>query len=357
MADRHIDFSALNAYQDNRVQIERFLESQNFGLLRFLEAETQDNPILRGNTALKNKLATLIGRTVQIPAIKKKQVTVVSSESFTIPANLSETAMRTITFVSIFGGFWIYPQAYHENLLAYNEDFRTNVEELSIAMANSKESTVATLLNTRKTQIWAGSDKLGAGYNFNTVDDNMEVTNDAQKDMMFGKLASSFRKNKLAGGHRIVSSVLGMDIALDAMAKYSRANEKYLDNPRNRIPRIFESHNLDASDLQFLAYMVKNGSIGEVVNHKPDFVQKTKSDDGWKWDITDQPFPHLNKKVDVLYRKIAADASGVMDNTAQLLTTTVEQWGFLHRYCLVSNYNSSLTTQANDILKVKGFQA
>jgi len=357
MADRFIDFSVLNTYQNDRTQTEK--ENQVYGLL---DCIAYNSPMCKAlNPKLKEHLRTVEGRSTQYPGLKEDVITTTSVESFTIPAHLSDSEMMTLTAISIFSGFQVYPRYFVNNLVGKEEYMKNKYDEVFAAMAAAKEEYIETLLNTYKTQVWDGVIQVNNGdgtFAFDTGNDWLTANKAAQKDTLFANLKTLFRINKKVGGTNYVINEGGFNLAMNEIWKMGKANNEDRQFTANSIPKFFESLGIAPGSDQFLGFMMRNGAIGIAQNYPSDFRGSKESPPtrvGEKiWGITDRPVPHLNTKLNVYYNKEATDASSLGDTTSHLNMTFMEEWGFLDKFFLISNYNSDLATRPNEIVKFKG---
>ena len=352
MADRFIDFSVLNAYQDRMVQTEK--EPQRYGLIDCLRYNTPTNRVL--TPTLRTFLQTVEGRTTQYTGLKEDTITTTSVESFTIPAHLSDSEQKTITAVSIFSGFQVYPKYFVNNTIAYQDYLMNKYDEVFAAMAAAKETQIATLLSTYKTQVWDGTTQVSNGdgtFTFSTVTDTLTANLAAQKDVLFSNLKTLFRINKKAGSYNMVVNEGGLNLSLNEIFKYGATNQENRQFMLNQLPTYFETLGISPGSDQFVAYMMRDGAIGGVQNYPSDFVDGTTVGEK-KWGIMPTPAPYIGERLNVYYNREAVDASGLGDTTSHLNMTSMEEWGFLDKFFLVSNYNSDLSTRPNDILKIIG---
>jgi hypothetical protein len=352
MSNRLIDFSALNAYQDKKTQTE--LLSQRFGLIEALKYNTPANKVL--TPTLVAHLQQVEGRTTEYTGLKESVITTTSTESFTIPAHLSTSEQKTLTAVSIFSGFQVYPAWFQNNTIAMADYLANKYDEVFMAMASAKEVLIAALLDTYKNQVALSVNQVNGGdgtFAFDAGLDTLTVNKAGQKDTLFANLKTLMRIAKRAGNYNIVVNEGGFNLSLNEIAKYSITNSKNLDFIQNLIPKFFESLNVAPESFQFKAYLMVDGAIGGVQNYPFDFRMGTVV--GQKvWGIMDTPAPYIGERLNVYHNLEAVDASALGDTTAHLKMTSMEEWGFLDKFFLVTNYNSDLVNRVNDIVKVTG---
>ena len=355
MADRLIDFSALLTYQDKKTQTE--LLSQRFGLIDCMKYNTPFNKVL--TPTLKAHLQQVEGRTTEYTGLKESVITTTSTESFTIPAHLSTSEQKTLTAVSIFSGFQVYPAWFQNNTIAMADYLANKYDEVFAAMASAKEVLVATLLNTWRNQVALEVNQINGGdgvFAFDAGLDTVTVNKAGQKDTLFANLKTLMRIAKMAGNYNLVVNEGGFNLALNEILKYGAANDKNLAFIQNSMPLFFESLNIAPESFQFKAYLMLDGAIGSVQNYPFDFRMGTVVDSK-VWGIMDTPAPYIGERLNVYHNREAVDASSLGDTTAHLKMTTMEEWGFLDKFFLVTNYHSDVTSVKTDIVKVTGATA
>lgn len=352
MADRFIDFSVLNTYQDKMTQTEK--ENQRYGLIDCIQYNTPKCKLL--NPALVKHLQKVEGISTQYPALKEHTITTTTVESFTIPSHLSVSEMTTLTAISIFSGFQVYPRYFVNNLINKEEYLMNKYDEVFSAMAAAKETQIESLLNTNKTQVWTGTTQVNNGdgtFTFDGANDWLEANKAAQKDVLFSNLKTLFRINKKVGAYNIVVNEGGFNLAINEILKYGAANDENRQFQLNSLPRYFETLGISPGSDQFIGFMMRDGAIGIVQNYPSDFRLRTNVGEKL-WGVMDSPAPHIGAKLNVYYNKEAVDASSLGDTTSHLKMTYMEEWGFLDKFFIVSNYNSDLTSRANEIVKLIG---
>ena len=100
-------------------------------------------------------------------------------------------------------------------------------------------------------------------------------------------------------------------------------------------------------------YIFEEGAFGMYDNYKWDFQNMTKTSDA-QWDIGAQEMPLLGARPMIYFEKGKADASGLMTNTSTWKMTTVEKYGIVHRYAVLTPYNSNISTNKSTVWKVIG---
>jgi len=341
-------------FQDRVVQTE--LDERIFGLNQMFLDSTPKNKIL--TPSMVAELQKKQTRTITYPALKEDVITSTAVESFTIPSNISDAEEITITSISIFSGYKIFPAMFIDNAIS-REDYEMNkLEEVFKAMANAKEVQQLAFLETQKTQVWTNLTSInnGAGsYSFNSTTDLLEVDLAGQKNGFFNRLKTSFRNNDQSrmGSYSLVTNEGGLTLALDTIATLGQANASNEQNATNSIPKAYGSQNISGGSDQFIGFMIEDGAVGIAQNFPWEFRSEIATSDA-QWGVSDTAVPMLGNRINTYYNKGKADASAEGGTLAESRMTTFEEFGFLDKFYLVSSYNSDLATRANNILKIKG---
>lgn len=299
-------------------------------------------------------------RAVEIPVIKDQTVVVTSSPGFAnIPANLEDSDKYSFVAYDVFSGFRHYPAAYGNNQL--DAEYALNQKMLNVAhqMASSVESTISTVMESRKSQVLGFTTQVSQGdgtFTFNTTPDVLEVSKAAQKETMFFNLAQLMDANDLPGQYRIVSSPGGLSVQLAEAAKYGANNDKnlealgFLD-----ASRIHRSNAISAGSDVFNGYFLRDGSIGVYENFPYDFANGTEFA-GKQWRISDVPLPYLGMRCNIYTNSEATDGTALITSgtDSNLQMSHFEEMAIWCRFYVVYRYNSDLTTRANDIVKISG---
>jgi hypothetical protein len=337
-----IDQTALLDYQATAaVEQERF--DSLFGLIRAINQETPKMPYLTPELqAILNKIE---GRSVRIPAIKKGAITVATAESFNIPLNTAETAYSTLSLVTLFAGFGIFPEDYENNMISVDAIKANRMRECDEALAKAYEDLIDAFLNTNKTLVWDGADPAFNGFDFDSG--ILSVTKDAQKDVVFANLRTMAAANNWSADNAILIANPLIGSVVNEINKYGSTNEKNMQF--QMIPQMFLSNRVtNSTDVRWTSYYVESGSVGSVLNYKLPFRMGKKVGEA-EWGISNLPLPMLGSQVG-LYQEMekASSANGAM--------SWVEKYGFVHSFFFLKKYNSDTATYVNPILKIDGLK-
>lgn len=299
-------------------------------------------------------------RNVRIPVIKDQTVTVNTTPGFGfIPNNLIESDDYYFAAVDCFSGFRFYPALYDNNTIDAEFGKRETMKNVAYAMGNQIESLLTTVIESRKTQLLNFTTQVSQGdgtYTFNATPDVLEISKAAQKETMFFNLETLMRANELGGNYRIVTNRGGLSVQKAEQLKYSVANDKNL-NALGMFPmnQMYESGNISAGSDIFNGYLLRDGSIGMIENFPWDFRNGTEID-GRKWSISDVELPFCRMRANIYVNNEATDATALVSagTDSNMIMTHFEEMAIWVRFYIPYRYNSSISTRANDIVKLSG---
>lgn len=106
---------------------------------------------------------------------------------------------------------------------------------------------------------------------------------------------------------------------------------------------------------RWTGYLWEQGSFAMVNNYKDAFVKgKSLNGGSIKWDISRVPMPFINERVMTYFEEGKADNSSLMVNSSQDIMDTVKKFGFVHRFVILTPYNSNISANVNPVIKVVG---
>jgi len=342
----YLDQSPLVNYQ-NKVS-ENEIRIPQYGLIDLFKKQTPGMPF---NTpelrAAVEKYAS--GNSIEVPALTEKTIVTSTSETFDIPDNLSVSAKTTLTFITIFAGYGIYPSSFANNAVGQIQYQINKLKEIDKAMALKLEQYLNTHLSNNKTQVWEGDDNI-AGYNFDDATDALQISLDAQNETMFSDIRTMAKSNDWDDEMMDMAMNPTGEHVLNQYKKYGQGNEKNLQF--QNIPETFESNRVtNTAGKRWSGYLVEADSVGLLENFKPDFLNRESVGEA-RWDVSSQPMPQLGHRVMLYQDKQKVDSSNIGSNNSHSLMSTREVFGFAMRFTLLKKYNSDSTTRVNSILKI-----
>ena len=299
-------------------------------------------------------------RDVQIPVIKDQTVTVNATPGFTfIPSNLPESAQYSFTAYDVFSGFRHYPATYGSNSVDEAEAKRIVMENVLYGMADVVETTIATVLETRKTQLLNYTTQVSQAdgtYTFDATPDVLKVNKAAQGETMFSNLEALMNANEIGGNYRLVSSRGGMTFQRQKAAMFGAGNSENLQALGFfGADRIHESGNISAGSDIFNGWLLRDGSVGLIENFPYDFRNGTEIG-GKKWSVSDMELPYLKMRANIYVNNEATNSESLISGGASSdnKMTHFQEMAIWSRFYVVYPYNSDLSTRVSDIVKISG---
>ncbi len=299
-------------------------------------------------------------RTAQFPVIVDGTVVTSTEPSFDVPANLLETKLFSFTPINISSGFVHHKAQYANNIIAAEQGKMTKIKRVLYAMGQDLEAEINTVLEARKTQVFAHTTQISQGsngqsYTFNDTPDILEINKAAQQNTMFTSIADGARANDIGGRYSYLSSPAGFSVQRQELAMFGAGNTKNvqaLGIPDASL--LHETNSISTSD-NFDGFAVRDGSIGIVTNHPYDFRNGTKVG-AREWGMSDGAVPFLEHKINVMTNTEATDARSLAasNTNSDLQLTAVEQMLFWFRGYIVFEYNDDLSTISSSIIKIQG---
>ncbi len=345
-----IDLTQLNPLQDvDNTQTNN--QNQEYGLLRALESSTASCPVI--SRKLKAHLSTVQNQTFEIPALKEHTAVTTSVESFTVPANFSESTKITATKITHFTGFHFIPSYFQDNMISESEYFTQKNLECGKALAAAKETAIAAVLESQKTQTMFGADgQIVKGYTFNANTDTLEVNQAAQEGNFFGNLSALLRSN-YGKSPLLVASKLGLNTVYNARHASGRDQAVNLQNEFNsQIPHWTSDGigNPQAGEVG-TGFLIASGSIGQVVNFTYDYIRGTEGANT-KWAVSAQPMPFLGEQVGIMHQLKQEDGSSLTGTYKNSIPTLREEYGIVHNYFLLSTFKQDIANRPSDVIKL-----
>ena len=294
-------------------------------------------------------------RNLQIPYMKDGDVVVTNSPGFDkIPVNLGEMGQYYFSAFDIWSGFSMLESTFEDNATDAQWYFNQQMRNVLQGMAAEKESILQTTLEAQKTQVLGFTSQASTvanDYVFNTGTDTLEIKLAAQTDTLFYKLENLMDSNDLAGDYNLVTSRGGLIMTNAETMKYGAGNTKNLEWTQNYLgfENRFESNTITSSE-KWDGYLVKNGAIGMFNNYPYNFrMGKTVGESRWSIAKTEMPF--IKSRPNIFTRTTAADATGLIAGSNQIMTSR-EEIAIWDRVYVVYPVNSDITTRVNPIVKI-----
>jgi hypothetical protein len=344
----YLDATFLNDYQASKTQTE--LRTDEYGIINAVKSDTPNYKAL--TPQLEQFINTAMGRTFTMPAIKEQTPVTATVESFTIPANISESETTTASLVTLFSGFHWYDALANENMITKEDYISNKLDEIFKGFALAKEATTLTAIDGQKTQVLTYNPLANDGITFGAS--TLTATLAAQKELIFSNLNVIAESNGLMDQKIMVSSP-GIKAMQNWKDTYGSQNSRDLTET-GAIPELHTSNRV-TNAARWTGYMWDKGSFAYVNNFKHEFVKGETVGDFAKWDISSMAMPYINEQVMTYIEEAKADASGLQTNSGEYIMSKVTKYAFVHRYLILTPYNSDITTRINPVVKIVGSAA
>ena len=299
-------------------------------------------------------------RDIKFPVIQDQAVVVNATPGFNfIPSNLPVSALHSVVAYDVFSGFRHYPSTYGSNVIDADVAKKMVMKNVLYKMADEVEVILASVLETRKTQVLTATTQVSMGdgtFVFDTTTDILKVNKAAQKQTMFAQLTQLMNANELPGAYRIVTNRAGLAVQRSEAAMHGAGNDRNLQALGFfGADRLHESGNISAGSEVFNGWLIRDGSIGLVENFPYDFRNGTEVN-GKKWQVSDMELPFLKMRANIYINNEATNAEALITggSSSDNKMTTFQEMAIWSRFYVVYPYNSDLSTRASDIVKVQG---
>jgi len=353
----YLDATVLNDFQANQATNEALIG--RYGMIDLAKDSGQFVDYIP--PSVREQLQTMSGaRNAQIPFIKDQQVTVNTTPGFeNIPINLGESGTYSFTAYDVFSGFRVYPASYENNQIDMQFEVQARMSNVLQKMAETIDTTIGTVLSSRKTQVLGFTDQISQNdgtYTFDGATDTLEISKAAQKDAMFYQLPQLMGANKLQGNYGIVTSPGGLISSTVEAMKYGPNNDKNLETFQGGIPfsKRFISDQLATSE-NFDGYLVRDGDLGVIENYPFDFRNGTTVG-GHQWSVSDVELPFTRMRANIYVNTEATKANALIapGTDTNLTMSTFEEMAIWHRFYVVYRVNSDLANKQNGVVKLQG---
>lgn len=341
--------TALNNYQSKLAQTEIKLPTN--GAIDFVKQQTPQTQV---DAETADKIKNANGRTVDISAIKESSLSVATSFSYNLDANRSDTAKSSVTIYNLWVSFFANKYDFANNAVRYQQYLDNKLVEADKALANKMSELIIARMETRKTQVFEDTG-MPSGVAFNETADAVQIALAKHSDPFFDYLNTAFITNKIADRESLVlaSPQLGYIIAKHRL--YGQANEKNLMG--QTFPQILTDHNLaitTGSNATF--YQAQAGALGLFESIPIEFAMNDNSVKDYQFSVGAQAMPLCKMKPLILEIDAIQDNNGLTSRPTDRMTVT-KKYGIGLSFALVHSYNSDLTTNVNDIVKVEALSS
>lgn len=195
----YLSATALNEYRQ-KYQLSALDKFENrnsgYGLLQLAKNDTSN--LISAQTLIRARGTA--ERTEKIPVLQKITYSPGSTRSCTGETQDTTSALVTVSWTTITGGFHMVPSQYDNNEIAYVEDFKHKLYHLERAWAAAIDTAIYTKLNTVKSTTFTATD---APYAFSS---NVIQIPQADKGTYLNELYQSMWQDDYVGPFNIVGT-------------------------------------------------------------------------------------------------------------------------------------------------------
>lgn len=297
---------------------------------------------------LIEKARTSQGLNIDVPVMKKGNVTIGNVRSCTIGGGQSESDLLRVTWKTITADIMMVPAQYEKNQIKYLFDLNLKIQDVVEAFKVEIEEDLDLTLDTAKTQVF-GSPIPTTDY---TVVGNAIQVPVASQDFFFNDLdAINFADDfynpiiKVIGSHSVMPIVrkwINQGSANQTNTAFQFAGKDFM----------FSNRVTNGVGKKGTLYFMPDGSVGFITRVDVDARMRAKASDGTEW--LEETLPGLPFPVGIQYKskcddKSLLEASGL----SHLKSTLVEHWQISVDYAILTPYNSDSATKPGSIRKVE----
>jgi len=270
-------------------------------------------------------------------------ITIGNTRELVIADEENTSRMYQFNFSTLSFSFTMVPAAFMNNEISMQQDFNRKMTERIYKLADVLDTMALAALAATKTSVLR--DPLYYEWAANTIKATW-----AQRENIIGSLDPMLASNDHFGNIHIVGNG-GIEDLINKLKQHGGYNDvnkqlEYLNKMLHFTPRL-----TNASGIGATGYAVMGGSLGVLYRFEREAILRTKTNNGYEWDIT--TLPMLNIPCGTYYYESVGDFNALNGAaTADLDRARKQHFGFAVDVCFVTPYNSDPTTIANPILKL-----
>lgn len=288
------------------------------------------------------------GREIEVPVLKKGNVTIKNVRSCDVQCSENESDLVTIIWKTVVADICMVPGQYRNNEVKKEFDFARKVDDTVEAFRLEIENDIETALDTNKSQVYDSSIVGGLTGKYPLTGDAIQVQA-TQVPLFFGDLSAINLADNYRGGIKVIANHSVMPL-VDQYVNQGPGNEL---NTSYQFPgKDFRFTNgIDnGANVKGTGYFLPDGAIGLLTRTDVDAQMKHVATRGTKW--FEDRLPGLPFAVGIKYDSECSDKSALVSNKLDHLTATlIEHWQISFDYAIVVPYNSDLATEASPIRK------
>jgi hypothetical protein len=321
------------------------LRSTQTGLLMAAE-EMTTSPSSIVSPDLRLKAETSEGRNLDIPVMKKGNITISNVRSCTIGGGISESDLIRVTWKTVVADILMVPSRYETNQIGYTFDFAKQIRETVEAFKIEIENDLDTAFDANKSQVY-GSTIVGTKYPLTGAAIQVPPS---QLDFFFNDLepvnfADDFNDPtiRVIANHVVMPTVSkfinqGGGNAVNTTFQFAGKNFTFSNRISNGAGKLATG------------YFMPDGSVGLLTRVAVDSRMGHKGGDGTEW--MEETLPGLSFPIGVQFKSKCDDKSAMeVAGLGHLTATLVEHYQISFDYAIVVPYNSNLATKPSSIRK------
>ena len=287
------------------------------------------------------------GRTLQIPVLDTKAVTISNTRALTIADDENDSALYNVAWTIYEFGFTMTPGLHQNNDISYQRDFNKKITAGIYAMGAAIEAACVAALDTNKSQVY------NAPLDFTVTADTL-IASLANQDEAVGSLTPVMHANDYYAGvdtdsFHVIGNT-GVEQRIMQLSQHAEFNDANRTLQLGDKTFHYTNAITNGAGHKATGYIVPPASLGILFRHEPDAILGTKLGTSHEW--SRQTLPLLNIPIDAYYYEGAADKSAIAGASSAHLTRASGQFfAFTAEIGLVTAYNSDLASIPSSIGK------
>ncbi len=299
---------------------------------------------------LIDKAMMSAGRNVQIPVIDYQDITVRTTRPLTIPTYSNNSALVTVTWVTMAFGFPMRTAEHFNNDIDWQTDFNKKYAAMLKKFAVTLEGYGATNLNSNKTLLIGGasSGTTVGGHTLASGVVSETVTNLKDSEIMSDIGSMMLQNDFPTMGYDIIGNP-GFKSIMERQTGFGEFNSenKFIHWANNNYQWSNSIANAGGKDATF--YAVPQGNLGILFRVEPDALLRTDLGNGMKWDTI--ILPGLDIPCGTYEYVGGVDISGDGAHVSHLTRTGQFMFDFAFEVGFLTAYNSNSATRPSGIIK------
>lgn len=286
------------------------------------------------------------GRNLDVPVMKKGNITISNVRSCTIGGDQSESALVRVIWKTVVADILMVPSQYEKNEIKREFDLNKKIRETVEAFMIEIENDLDGAFDANKSQVY-GSTIVGSKY---TLTGDAIQVEPSETDFFFNdldaiNLADDFYEStmRIVANHTVmpvVSKYINQGDSNSANTAFQFAGKNFTFS--NRITNGF--------GVLGTGYFMPDGSVGLLTRVDVDARMNHVAGDGTEW--MEETLPGLPFPVGIQYKSKCDDQSALeVAGLTHLKATLVEHWQISFDYAIIVPYNSDITTKPSSIRK------